>query len=164
MSNILRHLSALLLGLLLVACSGQPAAQAPQNHELPGSSVAATPLPVTQAAVSPDPSGNVPARPATEQPVQPTLVPTGSRTTPTSSSNAPSIPPTVSPTPSIVVGQVVLRVGSGSTPGSVGLTGQAGPSTFRVAADGSLRVMDTVNKRLLFYGQATQELTASSRG
>jgi hypothetical protein len=51
---------------------------------------------------------------------------------------------------------LALRAGSGA--GQVGVTGIAGPSTFRVGADGTIRIMDTVNRRLLFLAGASGKL------
>lgn len=55
----------------------------------------------------------------------------------------------------IAQGQEVLTIPAGSGAGQVGISATDGPPTFRIAADGSIRVMDTVNKRLLFFSATT---------
>jgi hypothetical protein len=56
-----------------------------------------------------------------------------------------------------VEGQVVLQLSAGSGPNQVGMTGDApniiGPRSFRIGADGSIRVLDNVNRRVLFFDQ-----------
>jgi hypothetical protein len=90
---------------------------------------------------------------ATEPPATPTLVPPLAGT--------PTDAPTEMPAddrPAQAAGEVVLRLPAGSGPGQVGITNDAAPPTFRIAADGSIRIMDTVNKRLLFFNGASGPL------
>jgi hypothetical protein len=55
-------------------------------------------------------------------------------------------------------GQVVLRLNTGSGPGQVGITvdgsNVVGPRSFRIGADGSIRLLDNANKRVLFFDQS----------
>lgn len=54
--------------------------------------------------------------------------------------------------PAVVAqGEEVLTIPAGTGQGQVGISTIEGPPTFRIAADGSIRVMDTLNKRLLFF-------------
>lgn len=49
-------------------------------------------------------------------------------------------------------GQQVLRVPDGSGAGQLG-TANGGPQSFRIGGDGTIRVLDSPNKRVLFFGQ-----------
>lgn len=49
-------------------------------------------------------------------------------------------------------GQPVLRVPGGSGAGQLG-TADGGPQSFRIGGDGTIRVLDSANKRVLFFGQ-----------
>jgi hypothetical protein len=49
--------------------------------------------------------------------------------------------------------RIVLTIPAGNGKGQVGVTADDQPPTFRIAADGSIRIMDTVNKRLLFFNR-----------
>lgn len=153
MIKLLRCLSPLLLGLALVACGAQPVAQAPQGSADTDSSPAASPPPATAVVVVPTPTIDTAAQPTAAPSVQATPVPTAEPTPSTTVSIKPSITPSASTTAAPAGGQVVLQVPAGNTSQAVGITAQAGPSTFRVAADGSLRFMDPVNKRLMFFEQ-----------
>jgi hypothetical protein len=60
--------------------------------------------------------------------------------------------------PPAVDGQVVLKLSAGSGPGQVGIQSDTpniiGPRSFRIGADGSIRVLDNVNHRVLFFDQS----------
>lgn len=154
----------LLLGILLSACSpAQQVAQSPS--QVPGSPPAATAaapttVPATQTSVPPtllpptllptivaatEPPATQP--PATQPPA--TQIPAS---TPTLSA-ATTVPTLAAATTSAAgaQGQEVLAIPAGSGAGQVGIGATDGPPTFRIAADSSIRVMDTVNKRLLFF-------------
>lgn len=145
----------LLLGVLLSACGpAQQVAQSPtQAASSPPAATASapTPIPATSTTVPP-----------TVAP--PTLVPTTVAPTEPPATEPPAATPTLSaatavPTlaaattaPAIVAqGEDVLTIPAGSGQGQVGISATDGPPTFRIAADGSIRVMDTLNKRLLFF-------------
>lgn len=67
-----------------------------------------------------------------------------------STATAPAAPP-----PATVIGDVVLRLGAGTAPDQVGISGDAGalngPRAFRIGADGSIRLLDPARKRVLFF-------------
>lgn len=101
---------------------------------------------------------------ATEPPADaPTLAP-AQTSPPADAVQVPTpLPPQAERTPAssgaaVADSTTVLRVAAGDGKGQVGITAQDGPSTFRIAADGSIRIMDTVNKRLLFFNGATGAL------
>lgn len=52
----------------------------------------------------------------------------------------------------------VLRLKAGSAAGQVGITSQLAPTSFRIGSDGSYRVMDAANKRILFFNGASGKL------
>ena len=62
--------------------------------------------------------------------------------------------PAITP-PATVTGDVVLRLGAGTAPNQVGISGDAGalsgPRAFRIGADGSIRLLDPARKRILFF-------------
>jgi hypothetical protein len=143
----------LLLGVLLSACSlSQPVAEAPRpTAEAPP--VAATSAATTVATSTPQ---LAPAAP-------PTLVPTA-ESPPAAATEPPASTPTIPPTAesppaattapvptTIAQGEELLTIPAGSGSGQVGISATDGPPTFRIAADGSIRVLDALNKRLLFF-------------
>lgn len=149
----------LLLGLVLSACGpAQQVAQSPS--QMPGSPPAATAaapttIPATQTSIPPTtvPPTLVPTTvAATEPPVTQPPASQPPASTPTLSA-ATSVPTLAAATASAAAaqGQEVLAIPAGSGAGQVGITATDGPPTFRIAADGSIRVMDTLNKRLLFF-------------
>lgn len=52
----------------------------------------------------------------------------------------------------------VLSLRAGKGVGQVGITCSAAPTSFRVGSDGSYRIMDAVNKRILFFNGKTGKL------
>lgn len=152
----------LLLGIVLSACGpAQRVAQSPS--QVPGSPPAAT-----AAAPTPVPATQTPLLPTL---VPPTLVPTTAAPTEPPATQIPASTPTLTaatsvPTltaattlPAVAQGQEVLTIPAGSGSGQVGISATDGPPTFRIAADGSIRVMDTLNKRLLFFTGQPFKLT-----
>src|SRR5262245_3194711 len=86
------------------------------------------------------------------------IQPTSAPATATSVPIQPS--PPIAPTPTMLVpatvpGQIILRLAPGSDIGQVGISGQGtelkGPRTFRIGVDGTIRLLDNGNKRLLFF-------------
>lgn len=55
----------------------------------------------------------------------------------------------------------VLALKAGSGRGQIGITATDGPSAFRIAADGTIRIMDTVNRRLLFFNGRSGRLAST---
>ncbi len=158
----MRSLRLFLIGLLtavVVAC-GTP--QAVQPSTTPAAAVAVAGTALASTTVTP-----------TSTPVVPTLVPTSTRpatSAPATTVPSPAIPatqtiaPTVSPTapptatvapPVAGAGKIVLSLPAGIGTGQVGIGGTDGPASFRIGADGSIRILDTHNQRLLFFDGAT---------
>ena len=54
-------------------------------------------------------------------------------------------------------GQVVLQLSAGAEANQIGINNDGsnivGPRSFRIGADGTIRLLDNVNKRILFFGQ-----------
>lgn len=150
----------LLLSLLLSACSSaqQVAQSPPQSASSPPAATTAAPVPSASLSQTTLPPTLVPTTvAATELPETQTP-----NSTPSPAATEPLTAPTSMPTiaaataPAVIAqGQEVLTIPAGSGPGQVGITATEGPPTFRIAADGSIRVMDTINKRLLFFNAAT---------
>ncbi|HEY0734920.1 MAG TPA: hypothetical protein VGD69_08420 [Herpetosiphonaceae bacterium] len=152
----------LLLGVLLSACSpAQQVAQSPSQAPVspPATTAAApTPAPPTQTPVPPTLVPTLVA--ATEPPAtQPPATQTPAATPTLSAATlAPTLAAATTP-PVVAQGQEVLTIPAGSGSGQVGISTTDGPPTFRIAADGSIRVMDTLNKRLLFFTGQPFKLT-----
>jgi hypothetical protein len=136
-----------MLALLLGACS-------------PGASPAATPAPTSVAGLRPTP------RPRPTDPPPPTPAPTEdpreanppptpqpeAALAPTEGPSEANAPPTPQPEAALaptVTGETVLTFGRGAGDGNIGAN-----ATFRIGADGSIRVLDSDNRRLLFYDAA----------
>ncbi|MBA3944463.1 MAG: hypothetical protein H0X37_07875 [Herpetosiphonaceae bacterium] len=164
----LRKIGALIgLSIILASCGATPVAQVPTDVPRTTETTITLPSPTRPAASSPAVS---PADPPTNIP---TLVPTLA-SSPTaipsvaSTAVATPLPATATPirttatTPpsagSPAAGTTVLRLAAGSAAGQVGVTNTDGPTTFRIAADGSIRIMDTINKRLLFFNGTSGKL------
>jgi hypothetical protein len=86
--------------------------------------------------------------------IQPTSATAGATSVPAQ----PSLPVAPTPTmllPNIISGQTILQLAPGSGTGQVGISGQGaelnGPRTFRIGVDGTIRLLDSGNKRLLFF-------------
>jgi hypothetical protein len=153
MSRTKWSLVLMLIGLLSACGLSQQTAQVPPTG---------TAAPTTPATV-------VPAPAATEAP--PTLVP--ATALPPAATEAPALVPTTAPAatevppivtatapPVVAQGREVLTIPAGNGANQVGVTANDGPTTFRIAADGSIRIMDTVNKRLLFFSVSTSSVPA----
>lgn len=127
----------LCLALLLAACSGargEPSASPP------------TAPPTREAALAPTATRT--PRPPTAPPVP--LDPTPAPTSIVEPSPTPTSPPEADLPRS--AGATVLRLGRGIGPGQTG--GQ--PVAFRIGGDGSIRVLDPENHRLLFFDAGGQ--------
>ncbi|HEU4325204.1 MAG TPA: hypothetical protein VFS21_18830 [Roseiflexaceae bacterium] len=114
--------------------------------------VAAALLAGCQGAGTPDPSAGQP--PAATAPAQPE--PTESPAEEAEVTEAPALPePAGAPAEpaaplALAQGQQVLRLAYGADAGQIG---QGGAAAFRIGGDGTVRVLDAVNKRVLFLGQ-----------
>jgi hypothetical protein len=156
-----RRLSSLILcgSLLLAACAGpaaeqsttQPAATAERAEQQ------TQPLAITPAQAYPLPTlgsaRGFPA-PATQPPSAPAAEPSTNIAVPVE----PTMTPIATPAPlAVVQGEVVLRLSAGDGRDQVGIgrdvSGTNGPRAFRIGSDGTLRILDSVNKRVLFFGQ-----------
>jgi hypothetical protein len=135
-----------LIGLLSACSPSQQTAQVPPARTAEPVTAPATITPATAVPPTLVPATVPPA--ATEPPI-----------TEPSATTAPTAPQ-ATPQAAVAQGREVLTIATGSDAGQVGITADDGPSTFRIAADGSIRVMDTVNKRLLFYSVSTASTPA----
>jgi hypothetical protein len=144
----------MLIGVLSACGSPQQTAQVPTTHT-------AAPTVAVAATVAPSPAATA---------VPPTLVPTDAPTSPPAATEPPAtatnvpaateLPTAVPTTAAVAQGREVLAIPAGSGANQVGITADDGPTTFRIAADGSIRIMDTVNKRLLFFSVGTSSAPA----
>jgi hypothetical protein len=146
----LRRTSGLAIGavLLLAACAGPSASVAPTAIPAPPT---AAPSPAPAATQPPAPtSPPATAAPATEAPLP-------------AATEAPA--PTEAAQPEATVqpltapeGLVFLQLSPGDGANQVGIVNDganiAGPRSFRIGADGSIRLLDNVNKRVLFFDQS----------
>jgi hypothetical protein len=68
------------------------------------------------------------------------------------------VPQPTAPPLATVGGQPVLQLGAGNGEGQVGVRKEdtiiSGPRSFRIGADGSIRLLDNLNKRVLFFDQS----------
>ena len=147
---------ALIAMLLLAACSGPSASVAPTSVPAPSATAVpatAAPATATQApAATAEPATAVPtaAIPATEPPIaEATPVPAATE---------------AEPPLATVDGQQVLQLAAGSGPNQVGITTDGantiGPRSFRIGADGTIRMLDNVNKRVLFFDSSGKMVRA----
>jgi len=141
---------AIVAAFLLAACAGPPVSVAPTAAPAPEPSAvpATAPAAVTQAlpATSGIPTqGEAPATAisATEAPIA------GATETPVPAATAQPL--------ATVAGQVVLQLSAGAEAGQVGISNAGsnivGPRSFRIGADGTIRLLDNLNKRILFFDQ-----------
>ncbi len=162
----------LLLPLMLALTACQSAASSPAPTNPPRvAEVVTRPVPPPTAAATAVATTVLPTAVAIAAPTavatlavkvtKPTAKPTAIPPTTAPSVTKPTVPPTAKPTaipPVAIVGTTVLQLKAGQGKGQVGITADDGPSTFRVAADGSYRIMDPVNKRLLFFDGTSGKL------
>ena len=153
-----RRLSGLIIcGTLLLTACANPAAS--ESSARPATAVERVgqqtqPLAITPTQVYPSPtigSGRGYPLPATQPPAAPTTTP------PTDTALPADTTPTPIATPApltMVEGEVVLRLSAGDGPEQVGIDGDAsginGPRALRIGGDGTIRILDSVNKRVLF--------------
>jgi hypothetical protein len=153
-------LSILLCCLLLVSCSGQFTTEVPPTQVVPTVTEELAPSPILPSAIPVTPL--VPA--ATEAPTalistEPPLVATEAIATPLSG------PPLAT-----LQGQAVLQLSNGSGDGQIGIATNnslgyeelVGADSFRIGADGSIRMLDSLNKRLLFFTAQGQFIRAAT--
>ena len=121
---------------LCAACTA-PAAQQPTPQVQPAASTAAQPTANAETTAAPQPTASAEATAAP----QPTAAPQA----------------TTAAEPQITQGETVLTLAIGSGSGQVGISGSGtditGPRTFRIGSDGSIRLLDTLNKRILFFAK-----------
>ena len=135
---------AIIATLLLAACSGPSASIAPTAIPAP----IPTAAPATQApAVTQVPAT---AFPATEPPI-------AAATATPAPVEGDQLAATAQPL-ATADGQVVLQLSAGVEANQVGITNDGsnilGPRAFRIGADGTIRMLDNVNKRVLFFDQS----------
>jgi hypothetical protein len=151
MIRIGSRLSCIMLSISLAGCSGQFTTNMPPTQVAP----TATPVPAASVVPSPEPATAMPPQPTEAVPLateEPTTVP------------EPIAAPIVGPELRTVPGQVVLQLSNGSGDGQVGIATSdtfgyeelVGADAFRIGSDGSIRVLDSVNKRLLFFSDGGQ--------
>lgn len=145
----LRRTGGLAIGaaLLLAACAG-PSASTPTVLPAPPTA-AATSLPAATQAPAPT-SVPATAAPATEPP----LAAATEAPAPTEAAQAEATAlPLATPE-----GLVFLQLSPGDGANQIGIVGDGanvvGPRSFRIGADGSIRLLDNVNKRVLFFDQS----------
>jgi len=146
-----RRTSSLALGavLLLAACAGPSAGGAPTAMPpapptaAPSTAPAATQAPVpTEAPATAVPATEAPLAAATEAPAPTEIVQPDA-----------TVQPLATPE-----GLVFLQLSPGDGPNQVGINSDGsnivGPRSFRIGADGSIRLLDSVNNRILFFDQS----------
>jgi hypothetical protein len=131
--------------LMLAACAGPAARSAPTAISV------ASPTAVPAATQGPQPtSPPATAIPATQPPLA-------------AATEAPAPAETAQPQATVqplatATGQVFLQLSAGDGPNQVGIHNDganiAGPRSFRIGSDGSIRLLDNVNKRILFFDQS----------
>ena len=139
MRSLPHPLALLAAALMLVACTSGTAPPASGTVPSPA------PSPVPSAAPSPVPATEAPVPSAVPSPVPATEAPAPSA--------VPSpVPATEAPAPQLAParGTTVLRLAIGSGPGQIGWADGLQP-TFRIGGDGTIRVLDPANKRVLFF-------------
>jgi hypothetical protein len=149
---------SILLCLFLVNCSGQFTTEAPPTQMVP----TVTEIPPEVSPILPSAVPVTPIVPtATELPTLPVA------TEPPVVATAILATPVTGPPIATLQGQVVLQLSNGSGDGQVGITTNdslgyqalVGADSFRIGSDGSIRLLDSLNKRLLFFtaqGQFTR--------
>ena len=135
MRHSIRLIGTLLAAALLGACA--PAGQSgPLSNSLPAPNQPASQnAPAARGAPATAPA-SIGGAPATE---------------PASTVSADTAPPALASLQQ-AAGQQVLRVPSGKGAGQLSTEG-GGPQSFRIGGDGTIRVLDSANKRVLFFGQ-----------
>jgi hypothetical protein len=142
---------AIVAALLLAACAGPSATVAPTALPAPmPTSLPVTALPPPAPTSAPPTASPIPTEPPTAAPIAATEPPIAAAT-------ATPAPAAAGQSPAAVEGQVVLQLSGGAGANQVGITNDGsniiGPRSFRIGADGTIRLLDNVNKRILFFGQ-----------
>jgi hypothetical protein len=152
MSFQFRRMSSLVIiaMLLLAACAGPSASVAPTP--LPEQEPTSVPATAPAAATPvPPPTSGIP----TEGAVPATAIP--ATKPPIAAATATPAPVKSDQLPATVDGQVVLQLRAGAEANQIGISDDGsnvvGPRSFRIGADGTIRLLDNVNKRILFFGQ-----------
>ena len=148
--------------LLLTACTS-PTTRVPAAQLAATARQAARPTqPIASTPARSDPLPTIGTAPA--YPAPPTQQPAAVATeSPTDIAQAaePTLTPLATPAPlTMVEGEVVLRLGAGEGQNQIGIYGHTpnidGPRAFRIGGDGSIRILDSVNNRVLFVRQDGQ--------
>ncbi|MDQ2997104.1 MAG: hypothetical protein M3R61_08630, partial [Chloroflexota bacterium] len=141
---------AIIATLLLAACAGPSASVAPTPLPVPAATPAtATHVPLPTSGIPTEGGAPVTVIPATEPPI-------AAATATPAPAEGDQLAATAQPLV-IADGQIVLQLGAGAEANQVGIRNDGsniiGPRSFRIGADGTIRLLDTVNKRILFFGQ-----------
>jgi hypothetical protein len=142
---------------------------------LAGCAAPAAPLPTQLIEASTTPTNDQPFPPPTKAPsTEASALPPSPPTEvqlPTEEQIIPPIdfPMEATPTPVAlprVEGKIVLRLTPGSGAGQVGIRGDSlnavGPGAFRIGGDGTIRLLDNYNRRILFFDQEGKPLGSLS--
>jgi hypothetical protein len=141
---------AIVAGFLLAACAGSSASVAPTAIPAPAPTAAPATVPAAATQVPSPTSMPATTLPAAEPPI------TGATETPAPNEGA---QPAATALPLATAdGQVVLQLSAGAGANQVGINDDGsnvvGPRSFRIGADGTIRMLDNVNKRILFLDQS----------
>jgi hypothetical protein len=145
MSYQFRRISSLAIvaAFLLAACAGPSASVAPTAIPALVSTAAPATAPAAATEVPTPASAPATALPATEPPIA------GATETPAPIEDDQPL--------TTADGQVVLQLSAGAGANQVGISDDGsnivGPRSFRIGADGTIRMLDNVNKRILFFDQ-----------
>jgi hypothetical protein len=138
---------ALIATLLLAACAGPSASVVP--------TAIPTPMPAAAPATRAPAATQVPAPPSAPATEIPATEPAIAAATATP---APAEPSATTQPLATAAGQIVLQLIAGAGANQVGINTDGsnvdGPRAFRIGADGTIRLLDNVNKRVLFFDQS----------
>jgi hypothetical protein len=161
-----RRLVRLLAIAALIAMAGCTAPSAPQPTpvaEVAPRNAAEQPYPITyptsaqETSLAPYPAPAQPTATPLPQIEEPTIAP---------ALESPTRPTTTPAALPLVEGEIVLKLSPGSGPGQVGIRGDSlnssGPMAFRIGGDGTIRVLDNYNRRVLFFDQKGKLLRSLS--
>src|SRR5215207_6670295 len=135
---------AIIATLLLAACAGSSASVAPTLIPEQEPTAAPATAPAAATPVPPPTSVLATAIPASEPPI--------------AAAAATPAPVKSDQLPATADGQVVLQLSAGAEADQVGINNDGsniiGPRSFRIGADGTIRLLDNVNRRILFFDQS----------
>jgi len=143
---------AIIATLLLAACAGPSASIAPTSLPVPAPTnapSAATRVPPPTSGIPTESGAPATAILATEPPIAAaTAYPAPAEG---------DLPAATAQPLATADGQIVLQLNAGAEANQVGISNDGsnvvGPRSFRIGADGTIRLLDNVNKRILFFGQ-----------